>query len=93
MFYVNEYFRPYVGPPPEEVMRDKRCPHCCDRFESATRVISCFCGDFYHFETAESHPHIAEEDRLDCMQRARICNRCRHELTTEGYRVWDPVSL
>jgi hypothetical protein len=93
LLYVTEYFRPYVGPPPNDLVRDKRCPHCRDPFLPDTRVVSCYCGDFFHWETAESHPHLAEEDRLDCAERARICKRCQHELTTHGYRVWDPVSL
>jgi hypothetical protein len=90
--HVTERFRPHVGSPPEELV-GKKCPFCSLAITAQTRIGVCRCGAPYHHETAESHPEIAEEDRLCCFTRARACLACSRELTSEEYRLWDPGSL
>jgi hypothetical protein len=79
MLYVAEKIAPYVGPPPPEIL-GKDCPICKVPFDVLTRVGGCRCGQFYHFETAESHPHVREEDLLRCFQQTGVCH-CRGVLT------------
>ena len=80
MMYVAEKTGPYVGPPPAEIL-GKECPICKIAFDAATRVGGCRCGQFYHFETPESHPEISGDNLLRCFEQARVCS-CRAALTT-----------
>jgi hypothetical protein len=93
MFYVTERFFPWVGPPPEKSVSRERCAHCRHVLEAGTRVVSCYCGALVHWETAESHPHVNEGDRLDCAERRKMCPCCGRELTTQEYLVWDPATI
>ena len=90
-FYVTEKIKPYVGPPPAEIL-GQECPICKIPFDADTRVGACRCGQFFHFETPESHPDVSDEDRLDCFQRTGICH-CRAALITEEQLLWSPEEL
>jgi hypothetical protein len=93
MFYVTERFFPRIGPPTEQSVGRDRCAHCRNVLEAGTRTVNCYCGALYHWETAESHPHLKAEDRLDCLERRKVCASCQRELTTKEYLVWDPVMI
>lgn len=93
MFYVTERFFPWVGPPPEKAVSRERCAHCRNVLEADTRVVGCYCGGWVHWETADSHPHVDEKDRLDCAERRKMCPCCGRELTTQEYLVWDPATI
>lgn len=93
--YVTERFRPYIGPPTEDMQKQKKkCPCCQLPFEPASRLITCYCAQCYHWETAESHPDKA--DRLDCFSKVRAClsPSCRRPMTRgEETLTWDPRDL
>lgn len=96
VLYVTERFRPFLGCPTEEPgLVGQECPACAIEIqaEPATQVVTCRCGAVYHHETAESHPHVPVEERLDCASRIKACLRCEQELTTEEKLVWDPATL
>ena len=94
LYYVTERFSPYVGPPTETILAgDKLCPCCRIPFEPDTTVATCRCGMVYHCETPQSHPGLAESERLDCFGRARTCSNCNCELTTQATLAWDPEEL
>jgi hypothetical protein len=90
-FYVTEKIKPYVGPPPTEIL-GRECPACKIPFDVDTRVGACRCGQFFHFETPESHSDVDNEDRLDCFQRTGICH-CGAALITEEQLLWRPDEL
>ncbi len=95
LYYVTERFRPYVGPPTEE-MQKKKCPFCNLPFaDPKSRVVTCFCGQVYHWESADSHPGTPEKKRLDCFTKVRAClsQTCRRTLTANEYLIWDPREL
>jgi hypothetical protein len=91
--YVTERIRPFVGTPADELV-GKKCPMCRLPVDGKTRVVACRCGAPYHAETAESHPDVAEADRLRCIEKVKACLSCgRPEVTVKEYLVWDPASL
>jgi hypothetical protein len=91
MIYVAHLVRPYVGPPPQQLL-NKECPICKIPFAADTRVGMCRCGQFYHFETAQSHPQVSDENRLNCFQQARVCH-CGASLTAEEQWTWSADDL
>jgi hypothetical protein len=90
--YLSERVTPHVGPPTQELLGVK-CPFCRLAFTPETRVVGHRCSDSiaYHWETAESHPHIPAEDRLDCFAKLRDCQSCNRPLVLEEYLAWDPA--
>lgn len=92
IFYVTERFSPYVGRPTHEMIGCE-CPSCKIPVELDTSIVSCRCGRVYHDETAESHPHLPEADRLACFQQTQICIDCKERLTTEEHLLWSPGEI
>ncbi len=90
--FVTERFEPYVGPPLAAHL-GQRCPY--DKIEIAkdTRVVTCRCGCVYHWETMESHPDIKDEDRLNCLEKVRLCLSCNRPVTLAPVLVWDPSEI
>lgn len=89
--YVTQRVRPYLGPPTEEMLKQKqRCPCCRIPLDKETQVVTCRCGVAYHRESAESHPDVAEEDRLNCFEQIRVCLSCKRPLSLKESLVWDP---
>ncbi|MGE0607280.1 MAG: hypothetical protein AB7O62_09320 [Pirellulales bacterium] len=94
--FITERFAPYIGPPTEAMLSGKtKCPMCQLPFEKEARVLACRCGCVMHFETAESHPHLSEDDRLECATGKKFANclSCGRALAFEPYLVWDPTEL
>jgi len=95
LHYVTERFKPFIGPPSEDMLKQKRtCPCCQLPFEPASRVIPCYCGQPYHWESTESHPD--KSGRLDCFERVRKClsPNCGRAMTRgEETLTWDPRDL
>lgn len=92
--YVTERFRPYVGPPTDEMLsRKMRCPCCQIPLDKSTRVVTCRCGVAYHWEDAESHPEVDADDRLDCFAQIRVCLSCKRPVTLGDSLVWDPATV
>jgi hypothetical protein len=97
-FYVTARFTPYIGPPTPDMI-GKRCPLCKIPIQAAeagqpeTRVVTCRCGAVFHAETAESHPGVPEEDRLDCFSKASLCPCCQSVLSSDEVLVWDPTTI
>lgn len=92
MTYVTERFFPHAGPPLPEHLR-LRCPCCKIEVSSDTRVVSCRCGCVYHNESAESHPDLEAEDRLNCFEKVRICLSCNRPLSVDPILVWSPGEI
>jgi hypothetical protein len=90
--YVTARIRPHVGPPAAEHL-GMRCPVCRIKVEKSTRIVTCRCGAVYHFETAESHPHLQEQDRLKCFEKIKVCLSCQRPVTVKEYLEWDPREL
>lgn len=90
--YITERVRPHVGAPTEPMIGLK-CPFCKIAVDADTRVAACRCGVLYHAESAESHPAIAEEDRLNCLSKVRACLSCSRPVALEEFLVWDPGEL
>jgi hypothetical protein len=96
LLYVTERFRPFVGCPTEETgLFGQECPACAIEIqaEPRTHVVTCRCGVAYHHETANTHPDMDPDDRLNCLQQTKVCLRCGKELTTEERLVWNPAAL
>jgi hypothetical protein len=90
--YVTERVKPHVGAPdPEHV--GMKCPFCRIPVTVETRIVTCRCGAPYHHETSESHPHVAEKDRLVCFTKVRTCLSCTRPLSLAEHLVWDPATL
>ena len=70
-----------------------KCPFCKIAITADARVATCRCGVVYHDETAESHPEIPEQDRLNCLSKVRACLSCSRTVTLEESLVWDPGTL
>ena len=90
--FVTQRIRPYVGSPPKELL-GTALPKVQD--PAVRRHAHCArhrCGVAYHYETEESHPHVAESDRLDCFLRVRACLSCQRPLTLDETLVWDPAT-
>ena len=90
--YVTERVRLHVGSPTPEML-GKKCPYCRVPIDKDTRVVSHRCGAVYHHETAESHPNVADDDRLKCFSEIRACVSCNRPVTLEEFLVWDPATL
>ena len=89
MTCVTERFFPHAGPPLPEHL-GLRCPCCKIEVTSGTHVVSCRCGCVYHNESAQSHPDLDAEDRLNCFEKVRVCLSCNRPLTLDPVLVWDP---
>jgi len=87
--YVTTRIQPFVGRPPQELL-GKDCIFCAIPLEKRTRVVVCHCGQAVHYESADSHPGVAEEDRLCCFEQVKNCLACSRTLTLEPYLLWDP---
>lgn len=92
MFYVTERVNPYIGKATAEHV-GKKCPFCRMPITEDTHVATCRCGAVYHHETADSHPDLTDEDRLDCVDKVQTCLACGHELKLEEHLLWDPAEL
>jgi hypothetical protein len=90
--YVTERVRPFIGAPAVDLL-GKQCPFCRLPAEAKSRIVTCRCGALYHHETAESHPELAEADRLHCFEKVQSCLSCGRPLSVSEYLVWDPSSL
>src|SRR5205823_5172789 len=84
---------PAARRPPAGELVGKQCPFCRIPADTTTRVVTCRCGVLYHHETAESHPHVSEGERLKCFEMIRACLSCGRPVTAHDYLVWDPASL
>ena len=95
LHYATERFKPYIGSPTDDMLQQhKKCPCCQLPFEPASRVITCYCSQPYHWETADSHPD--KPDRLECFERVRKClsPSCGRAMTRgEESLTWDPRDL
>ncbi len=87
--YVTRRMQPIVGSPPQELL-GRECIFCGIPVEKGTRVVVCHCGQGVHYETADSHPGVAEEDRLCCFDQVKNCLACSRTLALEPYLLWDP---
>ncbi len=87
--YVTRRIQPFVGSPPQELL-GRECIFCGIPVEKGTRVVVCHCGQGVHYETADSHPGVAEEDRLCCFDQVKNCLACSRTLALEPYLLWDP---
>jgi len=87
--YVTTRIQLFVGRPPQELL-GKDCIFCGIPVEKGTRVVVCHCGQAVHFESKDSHPDVAEEDRLGCFEQVKKCLACSRTLTLEPYLLWDP---
>lgn len=87
--YVTTRIQSFVGNPPQELL-GKECVFCGIPVEKGTRVVVCHCGQAVHFESADSHPDVAEEDRLSCFEQVKNCLSCSRTLALEPYLLWDP---
>ena len=92
MTYVTERFYPYVGPARAKDV-GLRCPCCRIEITSDTHVVTCHCGCVYHNETAQCHPKLKAEDRLNCFEKVRVCLSCNRPLTLDPVLVWDPGEI
>jgi hypothetical protein len=89
LLYVTVYRRPYIGPPPVEVV-GKECPFCRTTILADSRVYLCDCGVALHREVADS----AKPDKkpLECATLVSECPACdRPVVRTERYD-WLPDS-
>ena len=91
-FYVTQRLKPYIGAPPEHVL-NKPCPFCQIPLTDDTRVYLCPCGAAYHYETAESHGHVEESERLNCFGKIEKCHSCSRRLSLEEFLEWDPATM
>jgi hypothetical protein len=87
--YVTTRIQLFVGRPPQELL-GRECIFCQIPVEKGTRVVVCHCGQAVHFESEDSHPDVAEEDRLCCFEQVKHCLACSRTLTLEPYLLWDP---
>ncbi len=94
LLYVTQRFRPHVGAPTEEMIAARlKCPFCKLAVAADTVVVNCRCGAVYHRETADSHPQLPAEDRLNCQAKISTCLACGHLVSLEETLVWDPAAL
>jgi hypothetical protein len=91
-FYVTQRLKPYLGAPPSGVL-NKPCPFCQIPITDDTRIYLCPCGAPYHHETAESHPQIEENERLNCFAKIEKCLSCGRRLTLDEFLEWDPAEV
>jgi hypothetical protein len=91
-FYVTQRLKPYLGSPPQHVL-NKPCPFCQIPIADDTRIYLCPCGAPYHYETAESHAHVGESERLNCFGKIEKCLACGRRLTLDEFLEWDPATL
>jgi hypothetical protein len=89
--FVTQRIRPYVGPPPAELVGTK-CPSCRIPVAEDSQVYVHRCGVPYHLETEDTHPQLAAEDRLDCFHNVRTCLSCNREMTLAETLAWDPTT-
>ncbi len=87
--YVTTRIQLFVGRPPQELL-GRECIFCQIPVEKGTWVVVCQCGQAVHFESENSHPDVAEEDRLCCFEQVKHCLACSRTLTLEPYLLWDP---
>ncbi len=87
--YVTTRIQLFVGRPPQELL-GRECIFCQIPVEKGTWVVVCHCGQAVHFESEDSHPDVAEEDRLCCFEQVKKCLACSRTLTVEPYLLWDP---
>ncbi len=87
--YVTSRIQLFVGRPPQELL-GKECIFCQIPVEKGTRVVVCHCGQAVHHESEDSHPDVAEENRLCCFEQVKNCLACSRTLTLEPYLLWDP---
>ena len=87
--YVTTRIQLFVGRPPQELL-GRECIFCQIPVEKGTRVVVCHCGQAVHYESEDSHPDVAEEDRLCCFEQVKKCLSCSRTLTLEPYLLWDP---
>ena len=87
--YVTTRIQHFVGNPPQELL-GKECVFCGIPVEKGTRVVVCHCGQAVHHESANSHPDVAENDRLSCFEQVKNCLACSRTLALEPYLLWDP---
>lgn len=90
--YITERIRPRVGQPGAEHL-GKKCPVCKLKIEAATQIAVHRCNVAYHYETEASHPHVADEERLNCFTQIAKCLSCGREATLEETLVWDPSEM
>jgi hypothetical protein len=87
--YVTRRIRPFVGPPPPELL-GKKCPCCRIPFSADAQVISHLCGLYFHYETEASHPDTPESDRLNCAAKLKACLSCHRPISPSEFLVWEP---
>jgi hypothetical protein len=89
LLHVSRFTRPYVGPPPDELI-GRPCSYCRIEFVPETVVSICpYCRTPVHCEDAESASN-PEVGPLECARLMSECHHCHQPVVLEASYEYVP---